>query len=206
MRVMRILLSLYRLRFGVLRRLLIKGVLRLENGELYSQSLRDIFLRYHGISVGMYSYGGCFSPENVPPGTVIGRYCSFAKHIHILSGNHPTQFKSLHPFFYNPSLSVVDRLLIHRRSLKVGNDVWVGQNAIILPSVTEIGDGAVVGAGSVVTKNVPPYAIVVGNPARVIRYRFSPPTIARLLLESWWEKDIRDLKEGDLASFLRPIE
>ena len=68
-----------------------------------------------------------------------------------------------------------------------------GHNSIIMPGVGRIGDGAVVAAGAVVNKEVPPYAVVVGNPARVVRYRFDPETIERLLAEKWWEKDIDEI-------------
>ena len=63
-----------------------------------------------------------------------------------------------------------------------------------MPSVGTIGDGAVVAAGAVVNKEVPPYAVVVGNPARIVRYRFDPATIERLLAEKWWEKSIEEIR------------
>ncbi|RUX91838.1 CatB-related O-acetyltransferase [Mesorhizobium sp. M7D.F.Ca.US.004.03.1.1] len=69
---------------------------------------------------------------------------------------------------------------------EIGNDVWIGRRAIIMPGIT-IGDGAVVGAGSIVTKDVAPYAIVAGNPAKLIRNRFTDDQIARLLAIRWWE-------------------
>ncbi|WP_140538245.1 DapH/DapD/GlmU-related protein [Mesorhizobium sp. B1-1-8] len=75
----------------------------------------------------------------------------------------------------------------------VGNDVWIGHGAIMLPGVA-IGDGAVVGAGAVVTKDVPPYAIVVGSPAKVIRYRFSEDVVAKLLAIQWWQWDDEKVK------------
>ena len=89
--------------------------------------------------------------------------------------------------------------------LKVGNDVWMGDNAIILADVTEIGDGAIIGAGAIVKKNVPPYAVVVGNPARVVRYLFSKEVIDELLASKWWEKDIEELKLN-IDEFQRPYE
>lgn len=76
----------------------------------------------------------------------------------------------------------------------IGNDVWIGQNAIILASVTNIGDGAVIGAGTVVTKNVPDFAVVVGNPGRIVKYRFSEQATRKLKQERWWDKDIDDLR------------
>lgn len=87
----------------------------------------------------------------------------------------------------------------------IGHDVWIGQNAIILPTVKRIGDGAVIGAGAVVTKDVPDFAIVLGNPANVVKYRFSGETIDRIKRQAWWNKDMEELK-GDFEKFTQPIE
>jgi hypothetical protein len=82
----------------------------------------------------------------------------------------------------------------------IGHDVWIGMNCLI-PKALTIGHGAIVGAGSVVTKDVEPYSIVAGNPARVIRYRFDPETIARFLALGWWEYDLESLrKELDFSN------
>ena len=78
--------------------------------------------------------------------------------------------------------------------LAIGNDVWVGQYAIILPSCKNIGDGAVIGAGAIVTKDVPPYAIVAGNPAKVLRYRFDEATIRKLEEICWWDWSLDEIK------------
>ena len=82
--------------------------------------------------------------------------------------------------------------------LVIGNDVWVGKHVMFLAGIV-VGDGAVVGAGSVVTKNVPPYAVVAGNPARSIRYRFDEASIAQLLRSKWWDLPLDSLKENALA-------
>jgi virginiamycin A acetyltransferase len=175
------------------RQIIIRTVLGIEGGELYSETIRKIFSHYHKIEVGLYTYGGCFSSNNIATGTRIGRYSSFARDTYILGGNHPLNSISMHPFFYNPIFGYVDELLIKRKSPIIGNDVWVGQNAIILPSVNEIGNGAVIGAGSVVTKDVPPYAVFAGNPARLIRYRFTKQIIEKIVESRWWEKEINEL-------------
>ena len=73
--------------------------------------------------------------------------------------------------------------------------MWIGANAVIMPEVSRIGDGAVIGAGAVVNRDVPSYAVVLGNPARVVKYRFPEDVIARLLAERWWEKDLAELAE-----------
>jgi len=188
-----------------LRRVIRALATRLEGGQMYSETLRAIFSKYHGIEIGNYSYGGCFNPANIRALTKIGRYCSFAENVYIYNRNHPLGAKSTHPFFYNPSLGYVESEQMARRHIQIGNDVWVGQNAIILASVTEVGDGAVIGAGAVVTKNVPDFAVVVGNPAKVVKYRFSEDAIRKLKQERWWDSDIGDL-QGDLKAFLEPLE
>jgi len=172
---------------------------------MYSDTLRSIFNDYHNIDIGLYSYGGCFEPDCIAPFTKIGRYCSFATGVRVLGQNHPTTCKSTHPFFYNPLFGYVDKQLNRVNELTIGNDVWVGCNAIILPSVNKIGDGAIIGAGAVVTKNVPDFAIVAGNPAKLIKYRFPEKIIAELKREKWWNITIEDLK-AELHDFVKPFQ
>jgi len=145
------LCSMYR--FKKLRNPVLSIVKKMEGGEFYSLTLRKIFKEYHKVDVGMYSYG-CFKIPEFGPTTIIGRYCSFAEGVCIFRANHPLTHKSLHPFFYNPRLGIVNNEKIIRKLIVIGHDVWIGQNAIITPSVSRIGNGAVIGAGAVVTKDV----------------------------------------------------
>jgi len=185
------------------RNFIIVSVLRLEGGEMFSKTLRRIFATYHGIYVDLYSYG-CFYPNNIARNTTIGRFCSFAENVTIFNANHPLERKSLHPFFYNPHFKFVKRETISRSSINIGHDVWIGKNAIITPSVSCINNGAVIAAGSVVTKNVPAYAVVAGNPAKIIKYRF-PVEIQKTIEKSrWWEKTIEELRPR-LNDFLEPM-
>lgn len=187
------------------RGLIIKIVRRIEGGDFYSDTLRRIFKHYHRIEVGMYTHGGCFNSRYVDEMTTIGRYSSISKNIRIFNRNHPMEFKSTHGFFFNPVLKYCDRNLVEFIPLEVGNDVWIGDSAIIMPSVKNIGDGAVVAAGAVVNKDIPPYAVVVGNPARIVRYRFSKEIIEKLLASRWWEKSIDEIKP-DIQEFLGSYE
>jgi acetyltransferase-like isoleucine patch superfamily enzyme len=168
-------------------------------------TLRDIFRHYHKVDIGMYTHGGCFREWAVDPETTIGRYCSIAAGVRILTENHPMDFQSTHGFFFNPLFRFTAGNLVRRKSLTIGNDVWIGYNAVIMPGVSRVGDGAVIAAGAVVNKEVPPYAVVVGNPARVVRFRFSAPTIARLLASRWWEKSIQEIVP-DIQQYVRPLE
>ena len=199
--VANLLYHLYFIRCRRVRDLIEKTVASLEGGQPLSVTLRRIFKDYHQIEIGMYTYGGCFNRHTVRGNIKIGRYCSIADGVYILNANHPLRFRSTYPFYILRGLEHVEKKLIVRRNKDIGNDVWIGQNAIILPAVKRIGDGAVIGAGSVVTQDVPDFAIVAGNPARVIRYRFDEKTIDRLKEEKWWEKDIDELT-GHFNDFL----
>jgi virginiamycin A acetyltransferase len=201
----RLLLRLYGLSRPKIRSVILSQVAKREGGQMVSQTLRDILARYHNIEIGMYSYGGCFDPQQIAPFTRIGRYCSFARGVFIAGENHPMSWKSTHPYFYNPVFGYVAEHHNRVNQLCIGNDVWVGYGAIILPNVASIGDGAVIGAGSVVTKDVPDFAVVVGNPAKIVRYRFSSQTIARLKEERWWDKSAEEL-ESSIETFMQSYE
>lgn len=153
--------------------------------EFESQELRRFFAERYGITVGLYSYG-CFDATRIPKNTQIGRYCSFAPTSYVFNGNHGLAFLSLHPYLYNPALGVVEKESIQRTVCVFEDDVWVGHHAIVLPSVRRVGRGAVIAAGAVVTRDVPAYAIVAGNPATIKRYRFEPEVIALIEETRWW--------------------
>lgn len=200
-----ILYKLYAVRVRRLRHAVLWLTIKLDGGEMLSHTLRRIYSDYHGIEIGMYSYGGCFNSVRIAKGTKIGRYCSFAGDVWRFNGNHPMKFRSMHPYFYEPFFGYVREELIPRSELVIGNDVWVGQNVCILPGVRRIGDGAVLGAGSVVTKNVPDFAVVVGSPARVIRYRFSKETQLAIKASRWWDRSIEEVQK-DWGEFTHPVD
>jgi acetyltransferase-like isoleucine patch superfamily enzyme len=191
----RSLLKAYRVRR--LRRSTIRVALRLEGGKetgrYYSATLRDILREYHGVHVGAYSYGACLEPGAFPPGVFIGRYVSIAGNVAISRRNHPLDRLSLHPFFYEPELGVVDELGLDENPLHIGHDAWIGNGANIVAGCRSIGVGAVIGAGSVVTRDVPDFAIVGGAPAKTLKMRFSPEIRAGILESRWWERTIEEL-------------
>lgn len=136
----------------------------------------------------------------------IGKYCSIAQGVALMSGRHPTSvFVSTSPLFYasysclGKSFHVDNTFKEYRFtengfSLEIGNDVWIGSNVTILDGV-KIGDGAIIAACSCVTKDVPPYAIVGGVPAKVIKYRFDEFQISALLRIQWWNCNVDQIKE-----------
>jgi acetyltransferase-like isoleucine patch superfamily enzyme len=203
----KLLYNIYRFQNRYLRKIIREVILRREGAELYSKTLRKIYAKYHGVQVGMYSYGAFH--QILPSGTVIGRYSSMPRDLLVINASHPITHRSSFPFFFNPDLGYVDKLLIERRTkLIIGNDVYIGLDVTIMPAVSNIGDGSVIAAGSVIVKDVPPFAIVGGNPAKIIRYRFSQDTIDEITKSAWWKKDIEELKkdEQEFATFLNPLE
>ena len=186
---LRTLVTLYEYCRAPQRNFILRIVRKIDGGEMYSSWLRNIFEKYHGITVGYGSYGSCFKVGSFQNGTVIGRYCSLASDIKRFNANHPTEYFSMHPLFYNPVAGAVKKDSLNRNVLTIGNDVWIGYHVTILSDVTYIGTGAVIGACSVVTKNVGDYEIVVGNPAKFLRHRFSPEIKDSLLKSNWWDLD-----------------
>ncbi|MFT2213923.1 CatB-related O-acetyltransferase [Rhizobium giardinii] len=121
----------------------------------------------------------------------IGRFCSIAPGVSIGDGDHPLDWLSSHPFQWDGVVKESVKKTPKGKTY-IGNDVWIGTNAVITMGV-RVGDGAVIGAGAIVTRDVPPYAIVGGVPARIIRYRFPPKTIAKLLKLRWWQYSVESL-------------
>lgn len=137
----------------------------------------------------------------------IGSFVSIASGVVIGGGRHPMEWVAMSPVFYEGRDSVKEKFSIHKREhpkrVIIENDVWIGRSAIVLPG-RKVGHGAVVGAGAVVTKDVPAYAIVAGNPARIIRYRFEESIIQRLLKTRWWE--FADDRLHDLGPYFNDVE
>lgn len=149
------------------------------------------------VSIGRFTYGDArFIFWDDSERIRVGSFCSIANEVVIFGGGeHRTDWVTTFPLriAFDDPLARKDGIPASKGETKIGNDVWIGFRAMVLSGVT-IGDGAVIGAGAIVTVDVPPYAIVAGNPARVIRYRFSPNEIEKLLALRWWDWDIDRIK------------
>jgi acetyltransferase-like isoleucine patch superfamily enzyme len=163
--------------------------------------------RLTNTKMGRHSFccSGCFFAY-----ATIGRFCSIGNDVIIGTWLHPTQLVSTFPGFYSSNKHTInlryENKIIEVQHVTVGNDVWIGHRALLLGGVT-VGDGAIIGAGAVVTKDVEPYSIVAGVPARTIRKRFQQSTVDRLLELKWWDFDDVTLRRysnlfGDPDTFI----
>jgi phosphonate metabolism protein (transferase hexapeptide repeat family) len=147
--------------------------------------------------------------------TTIGKFCSIASHVRINPGNHPLPRVALHHFTYRASRYGLgedeDEFFLWRAEspVSIGHDVWLGHGVVALAGVT-IGNGAAIGAGTIVTKNVAPYSIVVGNPGKPLRKRFSEKDIAGLEALAWWNwsplllaERLDDFRQLSVAEFVK---
>lgn len=156
------------------------------------------------VTMGEYSYTGPFC---ILQNTVVGKFANIAANVRIGPTNHPMERPTLHHITYRRRMFGVSEtddteFLDSRRSRisTIGHDTWIGHGAIIMSNL-QIGNGAVIGSGAVVTRDVEPYSIVVGNPARHLRYRFSFEIIEALEKIAWWDwaEDVLKNRVDDLA-------
>ena len=148
----------------------------------------------------------------IHPNTKIGKHCSIANYVMIGPGQHPQKFLSTSSFQYLPEVYLLEDSTIENykpyKQCIIGNDVWIGIGAVIQDGVT-IGDGAIIAANVIVTKDIPPYAIVGGAPAIIIKYRFSDVIVSKLLELKWWDLDIKYIKKllfSDINKCIDEIE
>jgi acetyltransferase-like isoleucine patch superfamily enzyme len=152
-----------------------------------------------GYEIGEYTYG--FPNVVYPNGKLkIGKFCSVAWSVTVfLGGNHRVDWISQYPFPTPdgrwPKAADKKDFLTTRGDVTIGNDVWIGSDTVILSGLT-IGDGAAIGTGSVVTCDVEPYSIVAGNPAKLIKKRFSSEEIEYLLEIRWWDWPVEKIQEN----------
>lgn len=173
----------------------------------WGRRLRGVSIIDPRVSVGVGTYG--LGERTVllfrhDDRVVIGKYCSVAYGVTIVaSGEHNYRGVANYPFAA-VFKGDIDRDTFSKGPVQIGNDVWIGANATILSGVT-VGDGAVVAAGSVVTEHVPPYAVVGGIPARVIKFRFAAETIECLLRVAWWDWSPETIQRN-MDLFYMPVD
>lgn len=162
-------------------------------------SLTKYRLKRNNVEVGEFTYG---IPVIIEYGTgwklKIGKFCSISNNVEIIFGGQH-HYEHISSYAFIPQVKAIFSNFNYEdkpvKDVVIGNDVWIGRNVTILQGVT-IGDGAVIGTGTVVAKDVPPYAIVVGNPCKILKYRFSAEQITQLLQIKWWNWPIEKIKEN----------
>jgi len=167
----------------------------------------------HSCNIGNYTFIN--SGTTLFPATKMGKFCSIGKNCELGAFDHPTTWLSSSAIQYNLKLHFPDYIedfeqkkIIRPSETVFGNDVWVGSLAVVKRGLT-IGNGAIIAGGSVVVKDVPPYAIVGGVPAKVLKYRFDEETIERLEKLQWWDmpsSDLKDISFDDIGKALEELE
>ncbi|SEL38515.1 CatB-related O-acetyltransferase [Pacificibacter marinus] len=186
--------------------------IRLPDGTPYENTvwLRSV-IDHPNIEVGDFTYYNDFDPVSdyaariapylypgAPEKLFLGKFGQFAHGVRFItdSANHAREWFTAYPFAsFDADLMphFATEYFENRRDTVIGHDAWIGHGAMILPGVT-VGHGAIIGAGAVVAKNVPPYAVMAGNPARCVKMRFPPEVIDVLLALAWWDMAVDDIR------------
>lgn len=198
-----------------------QGIVKMPGANVFAEDYASYFMPTEFYTIGAFSYAWSHFREWVS----VGRFCSIAAGVEVMPFAHPTDVFTTSSMLYDP-------LLLHRKrfyedsgyenvdvvarehptnnkDIVIGNDVYIATGARLRRGIT-IGDGAIIGAYAVVTKDVPPYSVVVGNPGRVVKKRYTDEQIARLLVNPWWNYDFRDVLNrthvDDIEVFLDRLE
>jgi acetyltransferase-like isoleucine patch superfamily enzyme len=151
-------------------------------------------------SYGSFTYGNCNVLSWGAPYTVeVGKFCSIATNVNVyIGGNHRCDWVTTYPFghVFKETFTTFDGkgCPTSNGNVIIGNDVWIGNNATIMSGIT-VGDGSVIATNSHVVNNVEPYSIVGGNPAKLIKYRFTPEQISKLLEIKWWDWSVEKINK-----------
>ena len=185
-----------------------RGIKKLEIGQslVFRESVKvgTSFGIYSGNfipSIGSFSFSHSSFSELIP--FEIGNYVSIGERVSSFGFEHPIDNLGTSPLFYQENRNLFNRVYlnrskknIHDKGIVISNDVWIGRGAMLKRGIN-IGNGAVIGAGSIVTKNVPDYAVVGGNPAKIIKYRFHENIIERLMEVKWLNLPLEELSKVD---------
>ena len=158
-------------------------------------NIADTVIVSSDVSIGKYSY---VNPHSTLENCTVGNYCSISAGVNICPGEHDLYAISTHPLFARDEMP-------KRAPVVIGHDVLISLNAVILKGV-HIGNGAVIGAGAVVTKDIEPYEIVGGVPAKHIGWRFDPETRERIEQSRWWEKEPAEIRAIQKGFFTEPSD
>ncbi|MBA7580956.1 2,3,4,5-tetrahydropyridine-2,6-dicarboxylate N-acetyltransferase [subsurface metagenome] len=176
---------------------------RLEGGQFRSRTLRRLLWSRYEVKAHAFSYGAFHQPGACEPGVTLGRFASVAREVR-WGLSHPMDHVSLSHVFADPQNGFIERWPFERPTLEIGPDAWIGALVVITSNCRRIGLGAVVGAGSVVTRDVPDFAIAVGSPAQVIRYRFPKAVQETVRHSRWWERPLDELRRAR-GAFTGPV-
>ncbi|MCM3668087.1 CatB-related O-acetyltransferase [Mesobacillus maritimus] len=197
------------------------------NKDWFEVSDYAVIEPYSMVLVGGYFYTiGSFTSVNsrLPVNTIIGRYSSIASNVQRMQGNHPITRFTTSMLTYDTKVSAFNDFLLKEQKtfetkpnpepngtpIVIGNDVWVGQDVKFVSRGVSVGDGAIIAGGSIVTKDIPPYAIVGGTPAKIIRYRYTDEVISELMDLKWWKYSFADFKgvKGDteIREFIKIVK
>lgn len=200
---------------------------RFKNGEIFSVGENSVIEPYTMFLAGKQLHSmGSFSSVNseLPINTVVGRYSSIAHNVKRMYGSHPMSRFTTSMLTYDSkviafkdylkdtgrTLDYVPNSLPNGSPIVIGNDVWIGQDVTFSSSGITVGDGAVIAAESTVTKDVPPYAIVGGAPAKIIKFRFSQSVIRKLMNLQWWQYSYGDFTgvrtDDDIEVFIDKVQ
>lgn len=187
--------------FYILRKIMGKEK---ESIEVVKNGERNKFFTFEKVKIvdskiGEFTY---VSENSIIHNSNIGKFCSIGPNVILGYGEHPLSSISTSPLFYVDMKIFKENFFVKnsfngKKNITIGNDVWIGANVYIKNGLN-IGDGAIIGAGSVVTKSVPAYAIVVGVPAKIIRYRFNEDEIKKLLKIEWWNWSIEKIESNKI--------
>lgn len=202
------------------------GGSRFKKNEKIEISEFAVIEQYSMFLSGKYLHTmGAFSSSNsqLPVNTIVGRYSSIAHDVKRMHGSHPASRFTTSMLTYdkkvtafndylkdnNGEINHINHNLPNSSPIVIGNDVWIGQDVTFSTSGISVGDGAIVAAGSLVTKDVPPYAIVGGVPAKILKYRFSDEIIKELLELQWWKYGFADFKginvDDSIEEFIKKL-